>query len=364
MVFEYYLFTFIGIVLLNIIFFIIYGRFGFSKNESLQSTSEPPISVLVYCKNQAESLKEFIPKLINQNYSNYEIVIVSNHSYDDTIEVFESFEENHDHIKLVDVENNEAFWGSKKYALTLGVRKAKNNFLLFTSPEVEIIDENWIKSHAFHFANGVENIFGYTNKVKAKGLSSLIIRFCNFMSSLNQIGLGSIIKPFKTNEYNFGYTKELFFENNGYTNQVLVPKENNNLLLSKNITTKNSRYIVNNESMVFSKTIKFKDWFYKKRKNYIAQKKYPFSVKLILFLFFTTEILFWTTAITGGILFKHPFWFIVIGIRFLIVGIILGKCAFKLKDKNLLYFFPFLELINIWIQLIIFTSNLISKPKY
>jgi hypothetical protein len=36
---------------------------------------------------------------------------------------------------LVKVRNNEAFWGNKKYALTLGIKAAKNEYLLFTDAD-------------------------------------------------------------------------------------------------------------------------------------------------------------------------------------------------------------------------------------
>ena len=41
------------------------------------------------------------------------------------MELFESYEKQYANVKLVKVQNNEAFWGNKKFALTLGIKAAK-----------------------------------------------------------------------------------------------------------------------------------------------------------------------------------------------------------------------------------------------
>ena len=71
-------------------------------------------------------LEQFIPSILNQNYSNFEVILINDASSDDTLEVMESFLFD-PRVKLVNVENNEAFWGKKKYALTLGIKKASSS---------------------------------------------------------------------------------------------------------------------------------------------------------------------------------------------------------------------------------------------
>ena len=45
------------------------------------------------------------------------------------------FQKQSSKIKIVNVKNNEAFWGNKKYALTLGIKAATNEHLLFTDAD-------------------------------------------------------------------------------------------------------------------------------------------------------------------------------------------------------------------------------------
>jgi hypothetical protein len=52
---------------------------------------------------------------------------------------------------LVKVRNNEAFWGNKKYALTLGIKAAKNEYLLFTDADCYPNSKDWITAMSSQF---------------------------------------------------------------------------------------------------------------------------------------------------------------------------------------------------------------------
>src|SRR5690606_21756268 len=103
-----------------------------------------PVSVIICAKNEAENLKKFLPSVINQDYPNFQIVLINDASYDDTFKVMEEFANKHNNIKLVNVVNNEAFWANKKYALTLGIKAAKHNHLLFTDADCKPLSKHWI----------------------------------------------------------------------------------------------------------------------------------------------------------------------------------------------------------------------------
>lgn len=87
-----------------------------------------PVSVIICAKNEAKNLKTFLPLIITQNYSNFEIVLINDASHDETLQVMEGFSLQHSNIKIVSVKNTEAFWGNKKYALTLGIKASTNDY--------------------------------------------------------------------------------------------------------------------------------------------------------------------------------------------------------------------------------------------
>src|SRR5690606_27642093 len=123
-------YTFTVVVFIQVIFYLVFfGKFAFLKPIEKKRNSIA-ISDIVCAKNEAENLKHFLPSILSQDYPNFEIILINDASYDDTLEVMKAFSENHPNIKIVDVKNTEAFWGNKKYALTLGIKASKHDYLL------------------------------------------------------------------------------------------------------------------------------------------------------------------------------------------------------------------------------------------
>lgn len=363
MLFTYLLLAFAIVTGINCLFFLFFSKFSFAKHQKV-NTNHNPVSVIVYIKNQEKLLNGFIPKLIAQNHSNFELIFVNNASYDNTLEVLEYFEKNHNNIKIVDVENNEAFWGSKKYALTLGIKKAFHKNLLFITPSVVELSENWITETSGLLSEENEIIIGYNNFQKSKGFLSRLMRYSRLQSCIQNFGIGSYSKPYRAWQNNLGFSSELFFENNGYSSHMNVAHETENLFLKEAATTKNTVLASSKNSITYNQNPGFKNWFKNSKERLLSVSHYSTGVKFSLSLFFITQLLFWVGAIAGSIIYQNLLWFALIGIRLLIVGIVVGKSAFKLYEKDLFYLFPLWELLNICLQISIFISNLFSKPQH
>ena len=62
------------------------------------------VSICIPCYNAGETSKETIQSLINQTYSDFEVIISDNHSTDNTIEIIKSFHD--DRIRIYENESN------------------------------------------------------------------------------------------------------------------------------------------------------------------------------------------------------------------------------------------------------------------
>jgi len=82
-----------------------------------------------------------------------------------------------------------------------------------------------------------------------------------------------------------------------------------------------------------------------------------------LAIFYGSQLLF---IILPIVLLAFQFqWIIVtslIGFRYLFAWLSLGFSAGKLKEKDVMYWFPFIEIILIFTQLNVFITNTFSKP--
>ena len=105
------------------------------KNQSLPATTPLESRIQRSNVNEAKNLIKHLPFILEQDYPKFEIILINDSSSDKTLSVMEDFKAKNSNIKIVDVKNIEAFWGNKKYALTLGIKAATYNHLLFTDAD-------------------------------------------------------------------------------------------------------------------------------------------------------------------------------------------------------------------------------------
>lgn len=359
--------TFVVVVVIQVVFYLfLFSRFAFSKPNKT-NPENIPVSVIICAKNEAENLKTFLPSIIAQNYPEFEIVLINDASNDDTLEVIKHFESLHDNIKVVDVKGIEAFWGNKKYALTLGIKVSSYDCLLFTDADCKPLSEYWIKEMSAHFNNKTSIVLGYGAYAKIKkSFLNKLIRFETVTTAINYFSFALVGLPYMGVGRNLAYSKKEFFKANGFINHIKVRSGDDDLFVNQVATYENTSISFSKDTFTESipKT-NFIAWFKQKRRHITTAKHYKSKHKIMLGLLFGSNLLFW---LLSSILFLASFeWQIVLGLflfRLIIQYVIFGVSSKKLNEKNLIYFLPILEIFLILTQLTIFIFNLISKPNH
>jgi biofilm PGA synthesis N-glycosyltransferase PgaC len=89
-----------------------------------------PISVIISARNEAKNLTEYLPSILQQNYPDFEVVVVNDCSSDSSDLVLDEFKEIYPNLKVVTITEHVRFKTGKKFALTLGIKAAKNEYHL------------------------------------------------------------------------------------------------------------------------------------------------------------------------------------------------------------------------------------------
>ncbi len=364
---AFYIFT--CVVLIQAIYYLgIFGRFAFFKEKKTPSSSKLPVSVIICAKNEAENLKSFLPSIINQSYPDFQIVLINDASRDNTLEVMTYFSERHSNIKIVDVKSNEAFWGNKKYALTLGIKASKHDVLLFIDADCKPLTKYWISEMVSCFNLEKSIVLGYGPYVKLKNsFLNKLIRFETLTTAISYFSYAKLGLPYMGVGRNLAYTKTRFFEINGFVDHIGVRSGDDDLFVNEAATKANTTICLAKESFTLSipKT-KYRSWFQQKRRHISTAKHYKPIHKVLLALFYLTNVLFWVLSITLLVVSKR-YLIPIIGLmvfRFAIQYLIYGLSTKKLLEKDILILLPFLEIVLITFQLIIFITNIMSKPKH
>ena len=361
--FTFYFF----IVIVAIQFFyylVIFGKFAYAKKQK-NSLKKIPISVIVCAKNEEENVKKFIPILAEQDYPDYEIILIDDASSDETLDIFEAFEKQYPNVRLVKVKNNEAFWGNKKFALTLGIKAAKKEYLLFTDADCYPTSKDWIMEMSSHFTMNKTIILGYGAYEKIAGsFLNKIIRFETMLTAVQYFSWAKLGHPYMGVGRNLAYKKEEFFNVNGFIDHMKIRSGDDDLFINQAATGKNTTISFSPESFTYSRPkTSFKDWFKQKRRHVSTAGYYKPFDRMQLAVFYSSQLLFILLPIIL-LVFQYQ-WIVVvslIGFRYLFTWITLGFSSGKLKEKDVMFWFPIIEIILIFTHLNIFITNSFSKP--
>ncbi|WP_298536199.1 glycosyltransferase [uncultured Algibacter sp.] len=360
-------YTFVVVVVVQVVFYsVFFSRFAFSKPKKTVPKNYP-VSVIICAKNEADNLKAFIPSIINQNYEEFEIVLINDSSSDNTLEVIKHYASLHKNIKVVDVKSIEAFWGNKKYALTLGIKASSHDYLLFTDADCKPLSKYWIKEMTAHFDENIGIVLGYGaySKVKRSFLNKLI-RFETLVTAINYFSFALSGFPYMGVGRNLAYTKKDFFKANGFISHIKVRSGDDDLFVNQVATPENTAISLSKKTFTESKPkTTFTAWFKQKRRHISTAKHYKPKHKVLLSLLYSSNLLFWLLAII--LLIAAFSWKMVLCLflfRLILQFFIFGASTKKLNEKDLLFFLPILEIFLIIAQLTIFINNLISKPNH
>ncbi len=358
-------YVFVGVIALQLIYFLgIFGKFAFSKVQTV-NPKRLPVSVIVCAKNEAEKVKEFVPLLAAQNYPDFEIVLIDDASADDTLDIFEEFEKQYSNVKLVKVENNEAFWGNKKYALTLGIKAASKEYLLFTDADCYPATTDWITQMSSQFTLNKTIILGYSGYEKVKNsFLNIIIRFDAVLMATQCFTWAKLGKPYTGEGRNMAYKREEFFKVNGFIDHMNIRTGEDALFINQAATQKNTTICFTPESFTYCEAKKtFKDWFAQKRRHEYTSTFFKFSDKLRLKLYTISQLLFFVLLIVLlALQFDWRLLVPAIALRYLVAWLTLGYSASKLKEKDVIYWFPVIEIIITFTKINVFFTNMFSKP--
>ncbi|MCB0465105.1 MAG: glycosyltransferase [Aequorivita sp.] len=357
------LYIFSAIALINCVYYLLFfSKFSFLKISGKNTSEKYPVSLIICAKNEAENLKKNIPLWQKQHYPNFEIILINDASVDETLVIMESFAEKDPRIQIVNVKNNEAFWANKKYALTLGIKRAKNTRLVFTDADCYPASSEWLAIMASKFSDEKQLVLGYGAYEKSPGFLNKLIRFETLMTAVQYFSYAKVGNPYMGVGRNLAYTSTLYYENNGFMSHIKIPSGDDDLFVNEAATSKNVAICIEPEAFTYSFPKKDKKkWLIQKKRHYSTAKLYKAKHRFLLVVYYSCNLLFWLLAPISLCTNFWAFGLSIIFIRIVFQYLIIGNAAKKLKEQDLIPFIPFYELFLIFTQLSIFISNSSEK---
>lgn len=292
----------IGIFIQVVYLLIIFGRTAFyssAKNSSPTSEKEEAVTVMVCAHNEGKNLKTLIPKIFEQDYPAFDLMIVNDRSTDSTKRLLSKMMAIYPRLRSVTIKYTPDHVTAKKYALTLGIKVSKNDVILLTDADCIPESDQWIRKMTAPVRNGNKTFaLGYSSYERKPSFLNSWIQFETLLTGLFYISFSLWKKPFMGIGRNLCYRKSFFMKVKAFKGFWHIEGGDDDLFVNQFATGKNTAIVVDPEANTLSipKETK-KEYFIQKKRHLHAGKYYASKDKAKIGLYSFSHALFWIAAI-------------------------------------------------------------------
>lgn len=325
-------------------------------------TSRPNLSVIVSLKNEQQHIEILLKTFDKLNYpkENSEIIFVDDNSSDETYEILNqliSDKLNYTLLKAV----NKKFIG-KKGALSIGIEKAKNDFIVITDADCEPKTE-WLERIAFKLSEGFDFVFGVAPIKSGKTFVQKLSAFENLRNTFLSISAVGLNIPYSAAARSFAFRKSSFEKLGGYANTTETLSGDDDLLLREAVKNKMKiGTLIDPDAFVFSESPKtFRDYFKQKKRHLQTSFYYLLPQKLFLGLWHIVNLI---SLFSIAFIFISPTFAIPFFVKMIYDFLTILKHQKQLGHNFRFYEIPFLQIAFEIFLVINFINSLTGKVEW
>jgi cellulose synthase/poly-beta-1,6-N-acetylglucosamine synthase-like glycosyltransferase len=315
-------------------------------------------SIIIPARNEALHIGNCLQSIVAQNYPAefVEIIVIDDHSSDNTSTIVEQLRIRHTNIKLIklaDELNGEILNSYKKKAIENAIGYATGNWIITTDADC-IAKPNWLSTYdAWIQTNNTVFVAApviFTND----GSVLQTFQFIDFMG-LQGVTAASVNAGFHNmcNGANLAYKKEVFFEVNGFSGIDTIASGDDMLLMNK-IKAKYPKqvsYLFAQDAIIATHPMPSWKTFFNQRIRW-ASKAEQFKTKdsnvffvLVLIYVFNAALFVMPLGVFINVHFIS-FWLLFVALKTL-VELAFSLPVAKFFNQPFVWWFPFLEPLHI-----------------
>jgi cellulose synthase/poly-beta-1,6-N-acetylglucosamine synthase-like glycosyltransferase len=327
----------------------------FKSEEFSEWKAKTKVTVIVPARNEALMIAHCLTSLTQQTYPKelLEIIIVNDHSTDDTEAIVRSFPASN--IALINLsEYTDGKWlnSYKKKAIEVAIAAAGGDLIVTTDADCSA-SPNWIRclSEYYHLSNAV--LLAAPVKIKNTNSILSIFQSIDFLT-LQGITGASVSAKFHSmcNGANLAYEKKVFYEVDGFKDIDNIASGDDMLLMHKIVSRYPDRFFFVKEKAAIVSTASAPSWkdFLNQRIRWASKAdkyndKRIFSVLLMVYLLNAFILIFLFAALWN---IKWLVVFIaLIAAKTIFEFYFIKKVSIFFNQQHLMVYFPFLQPLHI-----------------
>ena len=340
-----------------------------SEISSLPSVGRNDVSILIAARNEGKNIEKLLQSLYNQSFDkkSFEVIIVDDHSVDETFEVSERFRVLHPELNLKVLK---ATGSGKKQAISQALHTAENELVMVTDADCEL-PEHWIEVMVDYFQNhDLKMLLGPVLLSPANTLFEKLQVLEHLSLIASTAGSAAIGMPVMCNGANMMYDRKAALGVEKYRTDMKIASGDDMFLMEqflKHYGNKSISFILDNQAIVKTATTPNLKAFFRQRKRWASKTKAYTNWKIIatalIVLMFNLSIVFFFAA---GF-FMKVFWcffLLYVILKTLVDFPILKRITTFMQQRSLLWWVFPLEFIYPFYVVFTAFSGLFSNVKW
>lgn len=353
-------------LMLLVYYFGVFGKLAFYKPQPNYRNNTEPVSIIIAARNEMDNLERNLIPILEQDYPDFEVVVVNDCSWDGSQAWLEELQKTQPRLKVSQLIEQEKYPTGKKFALTIGIKAAKYDQLLFTDADCEPTSNQWLRLMQSQFTPGKDIVLGFSPYRKQPGFLNRFIRFETLITAQFYLSMALMGKPFMGVGRNLAYRKELFFKHKGFASHQHIMSGDDDLFVNEAATSTNTAIQIDPAAFVFTDAKKtFSSWSNQKSRHMSTGKYYKTSHKRMLGAYYAAMMLFYA-LVAANLLVNIYAWPFVVGIfavKFISQTIVFYLSGKKLKYQSIAYGLLLLDFVYVFYLLVYGTKGYFTKNR-
>lgn len=340
----------------------LFSRLALYRQPPPPKIAPEPVSIIICAHNEAENLQKNLPFFLDQDYENFEVLVVNDASSDNSLEILLEFKRKNPNLRIVNLTTKVSL--GKKAALSKGINAANNSILLLSDADCQPASSKWLEHMQAFIRDRVEIGLGYSPYNREKGILNAAIRFETVNSAINYLSFAFVGMPYMGVGRNLIYREHLFRESGGFEDHMDVTSGDDDLFINTVATSKNTRVILSPEAFVYSEAKSSWRGYYRQKSRHLSTgTRYRPLHQFLLGAISASHFGHYVLGI-ALILFHNLETIVFINylVRIVVVTAMYGLITRKLRDPSLVFWVPLFDALYI-LYYVIFAPALFKSKE-
>ena len=325
-----------------------------------------PVSIIICARNEAENLSKNLEPILEQEYPEFEVIVVDDNSSDKSWEILLDIKNKYPILQPIQIKEQTP--PGKKAALSRGIEAARFEKLLLTDADCRPLTKYWLARMAAALAGEKEIVLGYSPYILHAGFLNIFIRFEAVYTAIQYFSFALLRLPYMGVGRNLAYVKSIFHEHQGFRSHQHITSGDDDLFINQAANGRNTAIMIHPDTFTASAPKRsWRGYYYQKSRHLTTGSRYKFSHQLLLGALAGSHVMHYLGVLILLPTTYAPVVILMFLVRMGVVQWMYARILKLLRDPSLFRWIPLLDAAFICYYLflspVLFTTGNLKKWK-